>query len=46
MVGSGVLVKNLGFEKLFLLAGVLGFLCVIYYYFVSAYTYNHKKINH
>lgn len=45
MVGSGFLVKDFGFEKLFLIAGILGIICVFYYYFISAYTYNKRKIN-
>ena len=45
MIGSGFLVKDLGFQTLFLIAGILGILCIIYYYFISAYTYNRRKID-
>ena len=44
MITSGFLVKDLGFQTLFLIAGILSILCIIYYYFISAYTYNQRKI--
>lgn len=45
MVAAGKFVETLGFQKLFLMSGILCVIAVFYYYFVSLHTYNkHKKV--
>ena len=45
MVVAGKFVETLGFQKLFLMSGILCVIAVFYNYFVSLHTYNkHKKV--
>lgn len=45
MVAAGKFVDTLGFQKLFLVSGILCVLAVFYYYYISLHTYNkHKKV--
>lgn len=43
MVAVGKFVETLGFQKLFLMSGILCVIAVFYYYFVSLHTYNKYK---
>lgn len=44
MVASGKFVEQLGFQKMFLVAAILCIIALIYYYFISRYTYNNNRI--
>lgn len=45
MVASGKFVAELGFDNLFYIASFLGLIAFVYYYFISAATYNRRKIS-
>lgn len=45
MIAAGSLVIKFGYANLFLIAGFLCLIALIYYIFISRYTYNKHKIN-
>lgn len=44
MIGAGAIVTQFGFQPLFLVAGCLSLLSLVYYYFISSHTYNQQKM--